>query len=129
MINATGSFTGVSVDDIDAAREFYVDTLELPLTDDTMGLTLELPGGGQFFIYEKSEHTPATYTVLNFIVESIDATVDHLGEHHGIVFELYDSLPSKQDGKGILRGKTAGMGPDIAWFSDPAGNILAVIEE
>lgn len=78
---------------------------------------------------EKADHQPATYTALNFVVEDIDATVDQLGTgHHGLTFERYDNMPSEQDEKGILRGKAANQGPDIAWFKDPAGNILAVLQ-
>lgn len=129
MIAALSTFSGFSVDDIARARAFYVDTLGLKLTDDSMGLQLELPGGAQLFIYEKSGHTPATYTVLNFVVEDINSTLDHLTKDHGITFNRYDNLPAQQDERGVLRGKAAGQGPDIAWFTDPAGNILAVIEE
>jgi predicted enzyme related to lactoylglutathione lyase len=128
MLAALSAFSGLSVDNIEKAKEFYVDTLALKLRDDTMGLQLELPGGGQLFIYQKDDHTPATFTVLNFVVEDINATVDHLVEH-GINFERYDNMPGSQDEKGILRGKAAQQGPDIAWFKDPAGNILAILEE
>lgn len=128
MLTALSAFSGLSVDDLQKAREFYVDTLALTLKDDKMGLQLELPGGGQLFIYEKQDHVPATYTVLNFVVEDIDETVDHLMSH-GITFEHYDTMPAPQDEKEILRGKAVQQGPDIAWFKDPAGNILAVLEE
>ncbi|MES2630381.1 MAG: VOC family protein [Patescibacteria group bacterium] len=129
MLAAVSSFSGISVTSIEDARKFYVDTLELPLKDDSMGLLLELPGGGQLFIYEKPDHVPAVFTVLNFVVEDINHTIDHLVNDHGIVFERYEGLPSEQDERGILRGKAAGQGPDIAWFTDPAGNILSVIED
>jgi catechol 2,3-dioxygenase-like lactoylglutathione lyase family enzyme len=129
MITAVSSFTGMSVDNIEKARAFYVDMLALKLHDDSMGLSLELPGGGDFFIYEKEDHEPATYTTLNFVVEDIDEAIEHLGGHHGITFERYDNLPAEQDEKGVLRGKAAGQGPDIAWFKDPAGNILAILED
>jgi catechol 2,3-dioxygenase-like lactoylglutathione lyase family enzyme len=128
MINALSTFSGFSVDNIQKAKEFYVGTLELALKDESMGLQLELPGGGQLFIYEKEGHQPATFTVLNFVVESIDETVDHLAGHHGIEFERYPDMPGEQDERGIMRGKAANQGPDIAWFKDPAGNILAVLE-
>ena len=129
MITALTSFNGLSVNDLAAARAFYVDTLQLTPTDESMGLMLALPGGGSLFIYEKADHAPATYTVLNFVVENIDATIEHLVGHHGIVMERYDYLPAQQDELGVLRGKAAQQGPDIAWFKDPAGNILAVIED
>jgi len=128
MLTALSAFSGLSVDDIKKAKEFYVDTLALKLNDDSMGLQLELPGGGQLFIYQKDNHVPATFTVLNFVVENIGATVDHLVDH-GINFERNDNMPASQDERGILRGKVAQQGPDIAWFKDPAGNILAVLEE
>lgn len=128
MITALSSFSGISVSSITEARSFYVDTLELALNDDSMGLMLELPGGGQLFVYEKPNHVPANFTVLNFVVEDINSTIDHLSGHHGLTFERYDNLPADQDERGVLRGKAAGQGPDIAWFKDPAGNILSVIE-
>ena len=127
MLTALSSFSGFSVDDIKKAREFYVDKLALKLTDDQMGMQLELPGGGQLFIYEKPGHKPAEFTILNFVVENIDETVDHLVGEHGIAMERYDDMPGQQDEKGIMRGKAANMGPDIAWFKDPAGNILSVL--
>lgn len=128
MLTAITSFSGISVDDAQKARQFYVDTLALKLKDETMGLLLELPGGGELFVYEKEGHTPATFTVLNFVVEHIDDTIEHLAGHHGIAMEHYDDLPAPQDEKGVLRGKAAGQGPDIAWFKDPAGNILSLLE-
>ncbi len=128
MITALTTFSGLSVDDIAKAKEFYVGTLELELVDDSMGLQLKLPGGAELFIYEKPDHQPASYTALNFVVENINDTIDHLAGHHSLVFERYDNLPVQQDDRGVLRGKAAGMGPDIAWFKDPAGNTLAVIE-
>ncbi len=129
MINALTTFSGFSVDDLQKAKEFYVDTLELAVDDDTMGLQLGLPGGGKVFIYEKPGHVPAEFTVLNFVVENIDETVDHLSGHHGIVFEHYDNMPAPQDAKEILRGLSVNRGPDIAWFKDPAGNILSVLQD
>ena len=122
------SFSGISVDNLQEAMEFYVNFLGLELTDDSMGLTLNLPGGGTLFIYEKADHEPATFTVLNFIVEDIETVIDEYVEK-GVAFERYDSLPAEQDDRGILRGKDAGQGPNIAWFKDPAGNILSLIEE
>jgi predicted enzyme related to lactoylglutathione lyase len=129
MIKALSAFSGFSVDSIEKAKEFYVDTLALTLTDDSMGLQLELPGGGKLFIYEKPGHKPAEFTVLNFVVADIDETVDHLAGDHGIEFERYPDMAGPQDEKGIMRGKAANQGPDIAWFKDPAGNILSVIED
>ncbi len=128
MITALNTFAGLSVDNIAKAKEFYVDTLALELVDDTMGLQLKLPGGAELFIYEKPDHEPASYTALNFVVEDINEAIDHLAGHHGIVFERYENLPAEQDDRGVLRGKAANAGPDIAWFKDPAGNTIAVIE-
>jgi len=128
MVQALRTFSGLSVNDIEKAQEFYVDTLGLALQDNSMGLQLELPGGSQLFIYEKQDHQPATYTALNFVVADIDETVDQL-RSLGVTFEHYDNLPASQDDKEILRGKAAQQGPDIAWFKDPAGNILAIIED
>ena len=127
MLTAISSFSGISVSSLAEARVFYVDTLGLKLADDSMGLQLELPGGGQLFIYEKPGHVPAEFTVLNFVVESINDTIDQLVSD-GITFERYDTLPFPQDERGVARGKEAGQGPDIAWFTDPAGNVLSLIE-
>ena len=94
-----------------------------------MGLVLDLPGGGELFIYEKADHEPARYTAINFVVENIDDTIHHLTSDHGITMQRYDNLPAEQDELGVLRGKAAGQGPDIAWFNDLAGNVLSVIEQ
>jgi catechol 2,3-dioxygenase-like lactoylglutathione lyase family enzyme len=128
MFKAQAAFAGISVNDLAAAKEFYTKTLGLELTDDKMGLQLELPGGGGLFVYDKPDHQPATYTALNFVVSDIDAAVDALNEA-GVKFEHYDNMPFEQDDKGIARGLAAGQGPDIAWFKDPAGNILAVLQD
>lgn len=128
-MNLQSSFSGLSVNNIDQAREFYTKTLGLTAGDETMGLQFHLPGGGQLFIYDKGEsHRPATFTVLNFVVENIDTAVDELVSR-GVQFERYDGMPAPQDEKGILRGLNANQGPDIAWFKDPAGNILAVLQD
>ena len=129
MVKAISSFSGLSVDDIDLAHKFYVDILGLNLVDDSMGLILELPGGGRLFIYQKDDHQPATFTVLNLVVEDINASVDELEQENGVEFERYDNLPAPQDERRILRGKADDMGPDIAWLKDPAGNIIAILEE
>lgn len=129
MIHTVASFSGFSCDDISAARAFYVDVLGLRLIDDTMGLNLELPGGGRHFVYEKPDHTPAGFTVLNFVVDDIEATVKDLADK-GVVFERYDlGHGITQDELGILRGLSVNMGPDIAWFKDPAGNVLSVLQD
>jgi catechol 2,3-dioxygenase-like lactoylglutathione lyase family enzyme len=130
MFKPMSAFGGASVDDQKKAKEFYAETLGLELTDETMGLSFKLPGGGQLFIYPKADHQPATYTMLNFVVSDIDAAVEEL-KGKGVKFEHYDDpqSPIKTDEKGIARGLKANMGPDIAWFKDPAGNILAVLQD
>jgi catechol 2,3-dioxygenase-like lactoylglutathione lyase family enzyme len=128
--NAKTTFSGISTDNLAKAREFYTDTLGLELDSEEMGLTINLPGGSQLFIYEKNDHQPATFTVLNFVVENIDKEVEELKDK-GIEFEKIDFGPEggTTDEKGIMRGKAANQGPDIAWFKDPAGNFLAVLED
>lgn len=121
MLTMSGSFSGFSVDDLTAAASFYRDKLGLTVTETEIGLSVALPGG-RLFIYPKDTHQPATYTVLNFEVDDIDAAVDELGAA-GIALERYEGMP--QDARGIMRAGE-GWGPDIAWFTDPAGNILSV---
>lgn len=125
MLGSFHAFGGFSVDDLDAAREFYGTVLGVELAESEMGtIDLKFTGGGHTIVYEKSNHLPATFTVLNFEVDDIDAAVDQLAAA-GVTFERYDGMD--QDAKGIARGKAANMGPDIAWFTDPAGNILSVL--
>jgi catechol 2,3-dioxygenase-like lactoylglutathione lyase family enzyme len=123
MLGDSAAFSGYSVDDLVAARAFYRDTLGLDVTEDReMGLlTLNLSGGTTVMLYAKDTHQPATFTVLNFPVPDVEAAVDGLSAK-GVVFERYDGFG--QDEKGIARG----MGPTIAWFKDPAGNVLAVLD-
>lgn len=128
MLQAKAAFSGLSVNDLDKAKEFYTQVLGLALDDETMGLQLSLPAGGKLFIYPKEDHRPATFTVLNFVVRNIDEAVEELVKQ-GVSFERYDNMPGAQDEKGIVRGRSAGQGPDIAWFKDPAGNILAVLQD
>lgn len=128
MLKAEGTFSGLSVDDLGKAKQFYTQVLGLVLENETMGLQLKLPDSGTLFIYPKNNHQPATFTVLNFVVENIDNAVSELTKL-GVKFERYDNMSSKQDGKGILRGLSVNQGPDIAWFKDPAGNILSVIQD
>ncbi len=127
MIKAAHVFSGFSVNDASKAKEFYTNVLGLELTDESMGLNFKLPGGGEVFAYEKQDHTPATFTILNFVVDDIDAMVDELAAN-GVVFERYDTMPAAQDEKGIMRSNDANNGPSIAWFKDPAGNILSIIQ-
>jgi len=126
MANYLSGFSGFSVTDQKAAQDFYSTILGLEVKDTGMGLQLLLPGGGKVFIYEKPDHAPASFTILNLVVEDIDATVDELGAK-GVMFEHYDMPGIKQDEKGVARGKAVNMGPDIAWFKDPADNIVAVL--
>ncbi|MEO5949784.1 MAG: VOC family protein [Candidatus Saccharimonas sp.] len=121
------AFSGISVDDIGKAKQFYTEVIGLPVKNEDMGLELKLPSGQSLFLYEKGDHQPATFTVLNFVVSDIDATVDEL-VGRGVVFERYDTMPAQQDEKGILRGLSVNQGPDIAWFKDPANNILSVLQ-
>src|ERR1700712_1292793 len=118
MITGTTAFSGFSVDDLAKAKEFYGTTLGLAVTETPEGL--KLPIGNGIFIYPKPNHTPASYTILNFPVDDIDTAVAELKEK-GVSFEHYEGLT---DEAGIARGKSVGRGPDIAWFTDPSGNIL-----
>lgn len=122
MFAYTEAFSGFSVSDIDAARKFYAETLGLPVSEAYGLLTLQLAGGRNTLVYPKADHTPAGFTVLNFRVQDIDAAVDELTSR-GVSFERYEGM--EQDAKGINRGG----GPYIAWFTDPAGNILSVLQE
>ena len=129
MFKAKAVSSSFSVDDQAKAKDFYTKTMGLDLKDETMGLRLGLPGGGEIFVYPKDDHQPATFTILNFVVDDIDAAVKEL-QDAGVKFEHYDDLGGqKQDENGIARGIEQKMGPDIAWFKDPAGNVLAVLQE
>jgi predicted enzyme related to lactoylglutathione lyase len=125
MLGKSHAFSGMSSNDVEASRRFYGDILGVTVRDEEMGsISLQLTGGGVVFIYPKDNHEPATFTVLNFEVDDIDAAVDELTSK-GVSMERYEG--AHQDEKGVARGKAAGMGPDIAWFTDPAGNILSVL--
>lgn len=124
MFKNTPAFSGFSVNDIKKAKEFYREVLGVEVSEDDMGLTLKISGGNNVFVYQKDDHVPATYTILNFVVEDIDKAVDELVEK-GIKFEHY---PEMTDEKGVARGLSANRGPDIAWFKDPAGNFLSVLK-
>jgi catechol 2,3-dioxygenase-like lactoylglutathione lyase family enzyme len=126
MFKPKSAFSGFSVSDLAAAKRFYSETLGLKVEDDGVGVRLHLPDRGSVFAYPKRDHQPATFTILNFGVDDIDAAVDDLTSR-GVTFERYDNGP-KQDEKGILRGRAQNRGPDIAWFKDPAGNVLSVIQ-
>jgi catechol 2,3-dioxygenase-like lactoylglutathione lyase family enzyme len=121
MFSYTEAFSGFAVGDTDQARKFYTETLGLEVTEEFGLLTLHLAGGRNTLIYPRDNHVPATYTILNFRVDDIDEAVDEL-TIRGVSFERYQGM--EQDAKGINR---AG-GPYIAWFTDPAGNILSVLQ-
>lgn len=127
MLKNAKTFSSFSVDDTAKVKSFYADTLGVTINEQPEGLSLELAGGSSVFIYPKgAAHTPATFTVLNFMVDDIDAAVDGLAAR-GVKFERYESM--NQDAKGIARSDgAAGSGPNIAWFTDPAGNILSLME-
>ena len=127
MFTDTVAFSGYTVNDQAQAKTFYSEILGVDVKEDQMGLHLTFPNGHTVFIYQKEDHQPATFTVLNFVVENIDTTVDELVSK-GVTMERYDNLPAPADKKGILRGRAANMGPDIAWFTDPAGNVLSVLQ-
>ncbi|MBA2331186.1 MAG: VOC family protein [Actinobacteria bacterium] len=120
MFKDSKAFSTFSADDIPRAKQFYGEMLGLDVDDEMDGLALHLAGGGEVFVYPKDDHEPASYTVLNFPVEDIDVAVDRLTEA-GVEFEHYEDM--ELDEKGINRGE----GPAIAWFKDPAGNILSVL--
>ena len=125
MLGDAKAFNGFAVDDVQAARDFYTDTLGIKTTvvDEANGMMiLHLAGGRDTFVYRKPDFTPATYTILNFEVGDVEATVDELNAR-GVTMERYEGFD--QDAKGVARGQ----GPDIAWFKDPAGNILSVLTQ
>ena len=123
MLAQSKAFSGFAVDDLERAREFYGETLglEVEVIEGPGLLNIHLPGGRDTLIYPKPDFQPATYTILNFPVDDVEAAVDGLSSR-GVQFERYEGFP--QDEKGIMRGH----GPDIAWFKDPSGNVLSVIK-
>lgn len=123
MLTDSKAFSGFSVNDIPKAKEFYGRTLGLKVTQSGDMLHLHLATGAEVLVYPKPNHTPATFTILNFPVKSVDAAVDEL-TRRGVRFEIYDQDGFKTDQRGVFRGG----GPVIAWFKDPAGNILSVLE-
>ncbi|HKP61093.1 MAG TPA: VOC family protein [Polyangiales bacterium] len=124
MFENSHAFSSFSVDNLSRAKQFYGATLGLPVDEHDGLLTLHIPGGANVMVYPKPNHTPATFTVLNLPVDNVEAAVDVLGTR-GVQFEHYDQPELKTDDKGICR---ASGGPVIAWFKDPAGNILSVLE-
>jgi extradiol dioxygenase family protein len=129
MFKDARTFSSFSVDDVASAKRFYGDTLGIKTSGPMGQLQLELAGGQRVFIYGKPDHAPASFTVLNFVVPDIDKAVAALGER-GIKFERYDRPDLKTDERGILRGRGGDEEPKgIAWFKDPAGNILSVVQD
>jgi catechol 2,3-dioxygenase-like lactoylglutathione lyase family enzyme len=125
MFTPVRAFSGFSVDDIDAARSFYSEKLGLTVTDDEMGfIRIILPGGADVLAYPKPDHSPASFTILNFVVPDVDTAVHDLNGK-GIQTKIYDDPDLPTDDRGIMRDN----GPMIAWFRDPAGNVLSVIAE
>jgi catechol 2,3-dioxygenase-like lactoylglutathione lyase family enzyme len=124
MFNDTPAFSGFSVNDQAAAKAFYEGKLGIRVDEDAMGLRLLIAGGNPIFVYTKPDHTPASFTILNFPVDDIDEAVSAL-KVKGIQFENYEGMT---DENGIARGIAVNRGPDIAWFKDPAGNILSVLQ-
>jgi predicted enzyme related to lactoylglutathione lyase len=130
MLKDSNAFSGFSVDDIAKAKDFYGNVLGLTVEElPDMGLTLKLKGAN-VFVYPKPDHQPASFTVLNFEVADIDAAIDELVAA-GVTFEHYDNMPAPQDEKGVLRNDgDPSQGPKgIAWFKDPAGNVLSVLQQ
>ena len=123
MLENSKGFSGFAVPDVEKAKEFYGKTLGLKVSENHGMLKLHLAGGNNVLIYPKPNHVPATFTILNFPVDDVDQAVDKLSKR-GVQFEIYDKPDLKTDQKGTMRGK----GPTIAWFKDPAGNILSVLQ-
>lgn len=123
MFDTSKAFSGFAVKDLYEAASFYGETLGIQVSDEDGLLSLNLSDDHRIFIYPKPDHTPATYTILNFPVDDIDAAVDQL-RNRGVELERYEGF--SQDEKGIARGDE---GPPIAWFTDPSGNIIAVLEQ
>jgi len=124
MFTAKQAVSSFSVNDTAAAKDFYGQTLGLSVQDGDMGtLDVTIPGGATVMIYSKENHEPASFTVLNFVVDDVEAAVDELNQA-GVETAIYDRADLPTDAKGIMRGN----GPDIAWFKDPAGNVLSVLK-
>jgi catechol 2,3-dioxygenase-like lactoylglutathione lyase family enzyme len=125
MFEKSQPFSGFSVDDIAAAKEFYTRVLEMSVGELNGMLQLQIRPDVAVLVYPSDRHRPASYTLLNFPVDDIDAAVDEL-VRRGVTIERYDGVP--HDDKGIVRGRASNQGPDIAWFKDPAGNVVSVLQ-
>jgi catechol 2,3-dioxygenase-like lactoylglutathione lyase family enzyme len=123
MFEDTKAFSGFSVDSVPRARQFYGDTLGLRVTEENGMLRLHIAGCSPTLVYPKRDHAPASFTILNFPVEDVESAVDELAAR-GVAFERYEGAGIETDEKGIFRGG----GPLIAWFKDPAGNVLSVLQ-
>ena len=123
MLKSSKAFSGFSVNDIPKAKQFYGETLGLVVKEDHGMLILHLGSGARVLVYPKPNHTPASFTILNFPVDDVERTVRGLRER-GVRFQIYRDGPNKTDEQGVFRGE----GPTIAWFTDPAGNVLSVLE-
>ena len=127
MLSKSAAFSGFAVDDIDAARTFYARHPRTRRRGNAMGFSnLKLASGASIFIYSKPDHEPAGFTILNFPVKDVEAAVDELNSR-GVQTKIYSDDEIRSDAKGIVRGD--GEGPDIAWFRDPAGNVLSVLDD
>lgn len=124
MVQSAQAFSGFSARDITAERQFFSEVLGLPVTEANGMLRVHLESGAEIFVYPKRDHEPAAYTVLNFPVEDIDSAVDELTAK-GVEFLRYEPMAAATDERGIFRGG----GPYIAWFTDPAGNVMSVLQE
>ena len=124
VLTEAKAFASFSVNDLAKAKAFYRDVLGLDVADRMEGLELDVGGGHKVFVYPKPDHIPATFTILNFPVENVDSAVERLNSS-GVRFETYDLPQLKTDPRGIMRNKD---GTAMAWFKDPAGNILSVLD-
>lgn len=127
MLSDSQAFSGFSVDDVSRAMDFYSQVLGLEVEEGGPGFTLKLTGGTNILVYGKPDHQPAAFTVLNFPVKDIDATADKLIAA-GVSFEKYDMGDMELDERGIFHSDNPDLGPSIAWFKDPAGNVLSILE-
>jgi catechol 2,3-dioxygenase-like lactoylglutathione lyase family enzyme len=128
MFENSQAFTSFSINDVPKAKRFYAETLGLRVEEQMGGLSITLPGSGRVFAYPKDSHQPATFTVLNFPVADIDKAVDELNAR-GVKTKIYSDAELPTDAKGIARNMGDGRGPTIAWFKDPAGNVVSVIHD